>query len=311
MNETVLATRALTKRYGKRNAVDSVSISVRRGDIYGFLGPNGAGKTTTLRMVTGLISPTSGAIELLGRNPAKAPRSLMAQVGALIEGPAYYPHLTATENLRLIQGLKGSGGGAHEAANLLDLVGLARAARQKVEQFSLGMKQRLGIAMALVGQPRLLVLDEPTNGLDPEGFREFRALLRLLAEQEGITVLLSSHLLHEVEQVATRVGVISDGRLLTEATVEELRRTGERSLEVTVDRPAQAAELIRERMHLTVEPMNGHGLLVRGRVQAADLNALLVRNDLAVSRLMEREASLEQIFFELTGGTASGQNAAS
>ena len=301
--QSILATKALTKQYGRRNVVDRVDMLVQQGDIYGFLGPNGAGKTTTIRMIMGLVSPTSGSITLLGQNPASAPRSLMGQVGSLIEGPAFYPHLSATENLIIMQQLKGLHD-RKQIAELLDLVDLSHTGRLAVERFSLGMKQRLGIAMALLGSPRLLVLDEPTNGLDPEGFREIRALLRLLVTERQITVLLSSHLLHEVEQVATRVGVIREGRLLAEATVEELRRQSERSLEVTVTRPEVAADLIRERMGLPVDRLEGETLVVRGTVRPAAVNSLLVRNDHHVSRLLEREPSLEEIFFSLTGGTA-------
>lgn len=304
MHETVLATNALTKRYGRRNVVDGVNLTVRSGEIYGFLGPNGAGKTTTLRMVTGLISPSSGSIELLGQNPARSSRAIMRQIGCLIEGPAFYPHLSGAQNLHLMQTLKGIGHDEKEVRELLDLVNLSKTGHQPVERYSLGMKQRLGIAMALLGRPSLLILDEPTNGLDPEGFREIRALLRHLASERGITVLLSSHLLHEVEQVASRVGVIREGRLLIEASVEELRHQSQQGLEIGVDRAEAAADLIRERTKLPVEQVDGGTLVVRGKAHAAQICALLVRNDHNVSRLVEREASLEEIFFHLTGGTA-------
>lgn len=303
MVDSVLATRGLTKRYGRRNVVDQVTMAVRRGDIYGFLGPNGSGKTTTLRMVLGLIRASSGEVELLGQNPAKAPRSLMRQVGALIEGPGLYPHLSATENLRIVAKLKGLGD-EREIQELLATVDLTHVGRMDTRRFSLGMKQRLGIAMALLGRPKLLILDEPTNGLDPEGFREMRSLLRSLVAERGITVLLSSHMLHEVEQIATRVGVIRSGRLLAEATVQDLRQQGERGLEIQVSRPDLAAQLLQERMGLTVQQRPDGLLLVSGGVRPAAVNALLVRNDLEVLHLAEREASLEQIFFDLTGGMA-------
>jgi len=305
VNETVLETRSLTKRYGRKSVVVGVNLAVHSGDIYGFLGPNGAGKTTTLRMITGLVRPTVGTIELFGRNPATVSRALMGEVGCLVEGPAFYPHLSGARNLRLMQTLKGLCGGPKEIGELLDLVNLTQAGDLAVDRYSLGMKQRLGIAMALLGRPRLLVLDEPTNGLDPEGFREIRSLLKLLVAERGITVLLSSHLLHEVEQVATRVGVIREGRLLIQASVDELRRQSERTLEIGVDRADLAAELIRDRTKLPAEPVDGTNVLVRGKAQAASINALLVRNDLKVSRLVEREPSLEEIFFSLTGGTAN------
>ena len=225
MAENVLATRALTRRYGRNTVVDAVSLTVRKGDIYGFLGPNGAGKTTTLRMVAGLIRPTSGTVEVLGQEVRRAPRSLMARVGTLIEGPGFYPHLSGAENLAIVQQLKGSGGGRREQGELLDLVGLAQAGARPAERYSLGMKQRLGIAMALVGQPELLVLDEPTNGLDPEGFREIRALLRLLVSERGLTVLLSSHLLADVEDVCDRVVILYGGRIQAIGPLKELLAT--------------------------------------------------------------------------------------
>jgi len=211
-----------------------------------------------------------------------------------------------------IRALNGMLGDLLELSRLQALPAVRRApgdlpelVREQVkERYSLGMKQRLGIAIALLGRPRLLVLDEPTNGLDPEGFREIRSLLKLLVAERGIFVLLSSHLLHEVEQVATRVGVIREGRLLAEATVDELRHRSERSLEIGVDRPAVAAALIRERTALPVEELDSGTLVVRGKAQAAAINALLVRNDHNVSRLVEREPNLEEIFFALTGGTA-------
>jgi ABC-type multidrug transport system ATPase subunit len=306
MSEAVLSTHQLTKQYGRRTVVGAVSMTVRRGDIYGFLGPNGAGKTTTLRMVTGLIRPTSGGVRLLGQDAGRAPRTLMAKVGSLIEGPAFYPHLSAGQNLDLVQRMKGSAGGRPEVADLLDLVGLSKTGTQAAHKFSLGMKQRLGIAMALVGAPELLVLDEPTNGLDPEGFRDIRALLRRLVAERNLTVLLSSHLLAEVEQVATRVGVIRDGHLLVESTVDALRGSGgQQVLEVAVSHPEQGARLIRERLRLAVDVTGPGEILVRGAANAAEVNALLVRNDLAVTRLVEHEPTLEQIFFHLTGGNAN------
>lgn len=224
MAGTVLTTERLTKRYGQQTAVNGLDLTVQQGDIYGFLGPNGAGKTTTLRMALGLIRPTSGQVRLLGQDPFSAGRALFRQVGSLIEGPGFWPHLSAAENLAIMQRL--GGGERREIDEVLDLVGLAATGRKPLKQFSLGMKQRLGIAMALLGRPRLLVLDEPTNGLDPEGFREIRALLKGLVADRGMTILLSSHLLTEVEQVATRIGVIRQGRMVTQAAVADLRQQG-------------------------------------------------------------------------------------
>ena len=301
MSNVVLATHGLTKRFGSHLAVDDVSITVRDGDIYGFLGPNGAGKTTTLRMVLGLIHPSAGHVELFGQCLNLAPRTILREVGSLIEGPGFYPQLTARENLRIIQLLKGRGS-PREIDELLGLVGLGAVGSQPVGTFSLGMKQRLAIAMALLGRPRLLVLDEPTNGLDPAGMREIRDLLRSLVRERGLTVLLSSHLLHEVQQIATRVGVIGSGRLLIEAPVDELRRRGSGSIEVVVSRPESAAALLEARFGVEVTYHDDGQLVVTGAVQPSEVNALLVRNNIQVSRLVERELTLEEVFFDLTGG---------
>src|SRR5919107_723269 len=220
MNEdSLLETRNLTKRYGPRIvAVDRVSLTVRRGEVYGFLGPNGAGKTTTLRMLLGLVRPTSGTASVLGRPPGD-PESL-ARVGALVESPAFYPYLSGRDNLLVIALYANAPKKRIEAA--LDLVDLADRARDKFATYSLGMKQRLGVAATLLKEPELLILDEPTNGLDPAGMADMRALIRRLGSGER-TVLLSSHLLGEVEQICDRVGIISQGRLIAESTVEALR----------------------------------------------------------------------------------------
>ena len=216
--EHVIETSALTKRDGPVVAVDGLDLRVRRGDVYGFLGPNGAGKTTTLRMLVGLVRPTSGAAAILGEPPGAPPG--LARIGALIEGPAFYPYLSGRDNLRVLAG--------HarvppaRIAAVLDEVALTARAGDRVATYSMGMKQRLGVAAALLKDPELLVLDEPTNGLDPAGMAEMRAFIRAQADG-GRTVLLSSHLMSEIEQVSDRVGVIRAGTLIAEGTVEELR----------------------------------------------------------------------------------------
>lgn len=326
MNDVVLAAHKLTKRYGRRTVVDSVDMKVYAGDIYGFLGPNGAGKTTTLRMFLGLARPTHGTVEILGRSFSQVPWPVFRQVGSLVEGPGFYPHLSAAENLRIVQRLKDdrSRRGEAEIRDLLKLVGLADTGDRPAGRFSMGMKQRLGIAMALVGEPRILILDEPTNGLDPEGFREMRLLLKSLAAERGMTILLSSHLLTEVEQVATRVGIINSGRLIMEATVGELRKRGRPALEVDVSHPEAAATLLRERLRLRAiakdianpgvdgglpdgkAETGGTTIVVEGGADPAVVNELLVRNDIRVSRLVARRATLEELFFSLTGEQAGG-----
>jgi ABC-2 type transport system ATP-binding protein len=286
-------TEGLSKRYGGLTAVHDLNLTVRAGEVYGFLGPNGAGKTTTLRMLLGLVRPTAGTVRLFGRAPGPGQ---LARVGALIEGPACYPYLSGRENLRVFA--RYAGVGADRVQLVLDLVDLADRAGDPYAAYSLGMKQRLGVAAALLKDPRLLILDEPTNGLDPAGMADMRMLIRRLGAA-GCTVLLSSHLLGEVQQICDRVGVVSHGRLIAESSVADLRgTTGLRVVAEPVDR---AADLVRAlvgvdrvrvvdgALELTVEP---------GR--AADINAELVDAGVAVSELRPQERDLEQVFFELT-----------
>jgi ABC-type multidrug transport system ATPase subunit len=254
----IVTTEKLTKRYGGRAVVDEVSLSVRRGEVYGFLGPNGAGKTTTIRMLLGLVKPTSGSAEVLGEAPG-SPGALL-KVGSLIEGPGFYPYLSGRDNLRVQAARRGVDRTQVEVA--LDQVDLAGAAGQKFRRYSLGMKQRLGVAAALLGRPELLVLDEPTNGLDPAGMADMRDLVRALAAQ-GQTVLLSSHLLGEVEEICDRVGVISWGRLVAESTVEQLR--GDSVLLVRAD-PIEKA-------HVLIEGSTLHGDVLH--VREADAGAVV------------------------------------
>jgi ABC-2 type transport system ATP-binding protein len=293
-------TTALTKRYGRTVAVDDLSISVRRGEVYGFLGPNGAGKTTTLRMLLGLIRPTSGSLRLLGREPGG--RGHLDQVGALIEGPAFYPYLSGRDNLRVLA--DHAGVARSRVDGVLDTVDLTGRASDRYATYSLGMKQRLGLAAALLKDPELLILDEPTNGLDPAGMADMRATIRTLSAG-GCTVLLSSHLLAEVEQICDRVGVLNRGRLVTESTVAELRSGG--TLRV-VARPAERA---RQRLAALVGADRVHagdGVLDLdvGSDRAAALNTALVGAGIEVSELRWQEPDLEQTFLELTGETGHG-----
>jgi ABC-2 type transport system ATP-binding protein len=290
----------LTKRYGALVAVDAVSLTVRPGEVYGFLGPNGAGKTTTLRMLLGLIRPTAGSVRLLGRPPGT--RGHLDRVGALIEGPAFYPYLSGRENLRVLA--RYAGADRRRVDTVLDMVDLTRRAGDRYYAYSLGMKQRLGVAAALLKDPRLLVLDEPTNGLDPAGMADMRALIRRLGAA-GCTVLLSSHLLGEVEQICDRVGVIAGGRLVAESTVAELR--GATTLRVAVDPVDRAARRARELLGADRVRVDGGALeLAAPPDQAAWLNAELVAAGVAVSELRAHERELEQVFFELTGGLHVG-----
>jgi ABC-2 type transport system ATP-binding protein len=293
---TVIRTRGLTKRYGRVLAVDDLDLDVQQGDRYGFLGPNGSGKTTTVRMLLGLVFATSGEIELLGhRVPRHVDRALPA-VGALVEGPAAYPHLSARANLSLLDaaGPRGSRRTRRDRVReALEEVGLGGVGRRPVRAFSLGMKQRLGVAAALVRRPRLLVLDEPTNGLDPRGIVQVRDLLVRL-NQEGTTIFLSSHLLAEVEQLCTRVGVLDRGRLVAQAPVDDLRApTGDAVVEVA-DVEA-AVRLLDGR----VVRRDGARLVVSG-LPVEELTRRLVQAGIGVREAVAERRTLEQTVLELT-----------
>ncbi len=294
----LVETSGLTKRYGDRiTAVDDLDLGVRRGEVYGFLGPNGAGKTTTLRMLLGLIKPSSGTATVLGEEPG-TPAGL-ARVGALVESPAFYPYLSGRDNLRVVA--RYSGVAPSRVEEVLQQVELSGRAGDKFKKYSLGMKQRLGVAAALLKDPELLILDEPANGLDPKGMADMRAIIRGV-RGEGKTVLLSSHLLGEVEQICDRIGVILKGRLVVERTMEELRgREGgllvraeplEEATRVAQDLPeVEEARVADGMLRLTTDP-----------ARAAEINACLVNAGVRVSELRPVERSLEEMFLELTGG---------
>jgi ABC-type multidrug transport system ATPase subunit len=292
----MIVTQGLTKRFGHTLAVDSVDLHVREGDRYGFLGPNGSGKTTLVRMLLGLVYATSGSIQVLGRPVPARVSEVLPFVGSLVEGPAAYPHLSGRTNLALLDAA-GPGGGRRTRATrieeALERVGLSGVDRRPVRAYSLGMRQRLGLASALLRQPRLLVLDEPTNALDPQGIREIRELLIEL-NGRGTTVFLSSHLLGEVEQLCTRVGVVDRGRLVLEETLAEIRGGTGRIL---VDTPDAAAAV--SLLDGQVVDRDGSRLVVRHPDPAA-LNALLVGAGVRVSEIAAERRSLEQVVLEVT-----------
>ena len=294
MKEHVVETHGLTKRYGDRLADDAVDMRVRRGEVYGFLGPNGAGKTTTLRMMLGLIRPTAGTATVLGR-PAGRP-DVTARVGALVEGPGFYPYLSGLDNLRVMARYRGLPESA--AIGALARVDLADRGDDRFKSYSLGMKQRLGVASALMGEPELIVLDEPTNGLDPAGMADMRSLIVDLA-RGGQTVLLSSHLLDEVQEICDRVGVINKGRLLRESTVADLR--GGASLVVrghpVEDTLAVAMEIAGE----DAVQLDGNDVLLDVTPERApDLTRALVARGVDVHQIGSAERTLESVFFEMT-----------
>ncbi len=292
----MVETRDLTKRYGRIAAVESLDLTVRRGEVYGFLGPNGAGKTTTLRMLLGLIRPTSGDARVLGEKPG-SPAGL-GKVGALVESPAFYPYLSGQDNLRVMA--RYSGVRSPRIAEVLERVELSGRAKDKFRKYSLGMKQRLGVAAALLKDPDLLVLDEPTNGLDPKGMADMRDLIRRLGKGDR-TVLLSSHLLGEVEQICDRVGVISKGSLVAEGSVAELR--GKQGLLVRAEPIEEAARIAEKLVGVEeVAELGGALQLTTDPERAAEINAKLVSAGLRVSELRPAGQSLEEAFLELTGG---------
>lgn len=305
----VIRTESLTKRYGSFTAVDAVDLDVRAGDIYGFLGANGSGKTTTVRCLLGLVLATSGRIEVLGSSMPKAAADVLPRVGALVEGPAAYGHLSGRKNL-VIHDASGRapagphGGGrrdrAQRADEVLEMVGLGAVGRRPVRAYSLGMRQRLGLAAALLRQPELLVLDEPTNGLDPQGIREIRELL-LRLHATGTTVFLSSHLLAEVEQLCTRIGLLDRGHLVLQEALETLRAPTGLTLVVTPDADS-AVGLLRE----SVEHRDGERLLVRAD-DPMRLNAHLVSEGIRVRELGPERRTLEDVIEERTRARAAGE----
>jgi ABC-2 type transport system ATP-binding protein len=295
VTNAIVTTTNLTKTYGERPAVAGVDLTVRRGEVYGFLGPNGAGKTTTLRMLLGLIRPTRGSATILGHRPGDP--TATRRIGALIEGPGFYPYLSGRDNLRVMA--KHRGLAADEVERALVQVDLADRGDDRFKAYSLGMKQRLGVACALLGAPDLLMLDEPTNGLDPAGRNDMRRLVKRLADQ-GQTVLFSSHLLDEVQDLCDRVAVMSHGRLLTESTVSDLR--GSSSLFVRADPPdVTLAVAMRMAGEDRVELVDGGVRLDVSTTQAPELTRQLVAAGAQVAEIRPRERSLEEVFFDLTG----------
>jgi ABC-type multidrug transport system ATPase subunit len=299
MSDIALETQDLTKRFGSRTAVDRLSLRVERGDIYGFLGPNGAGKSTTLRMLLGLVRPTSGVVRF--PLPAGSWEYLRARsrVGAIIETPAFYDNFSGLRNLQLLASLSG-GVQRKRVEQVLEIVGLRERETDPVKVYSYGMRQRLGIAQALLPTPELIILDEPTNGLDPEGIKETRELIRRLRDEFNLTVLLSSHLLSEIEQLCNRVGIIHEGRLLYQGEPGDLV-TPNRTYRVRVDNMTAAFELVTKEPGVTVS-RNGDSFL---RIDAneeriADVNALLVSQHIKVYELSLAQESLEEAFLRLT-----------
>ena len=301
--QTVIETKALCKQYGPHTVVDHVELHVPQGCVYGFIGPNGAGKSTTMKMLLGLIHPTAGRVRLLGQELTEKSRlTLLRQTGSLIESPAGYLHLTAQENLEIVADLKGV---PHkDIGRVLDIVHLTQDRSRRVGQYSLGMKQRLGIAMALLGSPKLLILDEPTNGLDPAGIQEMRALIQNMPAATGATVLISSHLLGEMEQMVEQVGIIDHGHILFEGPLTELQRHSRGNVTLRLLDPAKAAPILRangltahsDSCVVTLPPLQDALL--------ADLVQKLAAGGAGVVELTPHTKTLEEIFLSLTSEEA-------
>lgn len=295
----IVSTVNLSKRYGNEYRVKNVNLSVHEGDIYGFLGPNGAGKSTTLKMMLGLTQPTEGKVKIFDKDFHKNRRLLLSQIGSLIESPSFYGHLSGLENLRVVQRLRDVPD--RNVTEALKIVRLDNQKDKKVGQYSLGMKQRLGIAMALLAFPKLLILDEPTNGLDPAGIGEIRELIQALPQRYGITVLISSHLLSEIEQIATSVGIINDGEMMFQGSMEALRRHSHPAILIKTQNNSLARELLASKGFSPV--IQKEALALRGLTDemVAKVNRCLVASNIDVMRIEEHTKNLESIFLDITG----------
>lgn len=299
MSDSILQTENLTKRYRGRVAVDAVSLTVARGDIFGFLGQNGAGKSTLIRMALGLVRPTRGRALLFGQDMAKRPLKALQRVGAMVEAPAFYENFSAWANLRMLAAMSG-GAKQKQIEQTLELVDLLRRAHDPVRTYSHGMRQRLGIAQALLPAPEFIILDEPTDGLDPQGIREVRLLLPRLRDELGLTILISSHLLHEVEQVCNTVAIIDEGRLLYQGAIDALIAK-DKVVKIAVDPLEAAYQLLSGDLMLSLSRNGSRSLYVTmPNDDIPRVNALLVEHGMRVMEISPQRATLEEAFMNLT-----------
>ena len=299
MSQAVLQTEKLTKKYRRHVVVDQLSMKVERGDIFGFLGQNGAGKSTTIRIALGLVRPTSGHVRVLGYDMSRQPLRALKSIGAIIEAPAFYENFSGRQNLRMLAAMSG-GAERQRIENVLEIVGLRERAGDPVRVYSHGMRQRLGIAQALLPDPELIILDEPTDGLDPQGLCEVRDLIRKLRNELRLTIILSSHLLHEVEQICNRVAIIDGGRLLYQGPVEDLIAK-DQWIKLKVDRLEDAFRLLSRDPRLSLSRNGDQSLHVKMTdEQIPVVNALLVQHGFHVMELSPQRESLEQVFLRLT-----------
>jgi lantibiotic transport system ATP-binding protein len=299
MNNLLIETKALSYHFSRdAKTLDNINLQVEQGSVYGFLGPNGAGKTTTLRLLLGLLRKQQGSIEIFGKEFESDKLNILKRLGSLIEQPSLYAHLTAKENLEVYRRIYGCA--KNRIEEVLELVSLTYTKNKKIKQFSLGMKQRLSIAVALLHAPQLLLLDEPTNGLDPNGIIEIRELIKKLNKEEGVTVLVSSHILAEVEKMATHVGIIHKGKLVFQGGLSELQQLKHKQsfLEVETTDNDTALHLLKD---FAAERMNGHLVLpYTNKLQSASINRMLVEKGIDVYRMQPQQNDLEQLFMDIT-----------
>lgn len=299
MTVYAITTAALTRHFDDVTAVDGVNLKVPQGSVYGFLGPNGAGKTTTIRMLLGLISPHAGEVQLFDMPLRKHRVALLRRVGALVEGPSLYPHLTGRENLEVTRRLVSATRAQRE--RVLNMVCMEEVASRLVKTYSMGMRQRLALALALLSGPELLILDEPTNGLDPAGIHEIRELICRLPQEYNVTVFISSHMLSEIEQVATHIGIIQKGQLSFQGTLEDLHAQMEDHVVLEVDHPKQAKTLLSQAgWHISSNGSQRVTVAVNGKSDAAMINKVLVTGGVNVHHLNLTRPTLEDIFLQLT-----------
>ena len=303
MKKVVLKTYNITKKYGEQLAVDNVNMTIKKGDIYGFIGKNGAGKTTLIRLITGLIHKSGGEIELLGVNEENELNKARTMVGSLIESPSLYTNMTARENLevsRLVRNIPGK----KCIDEVLELVGLKDVEKKKVKNFSLGMRQRLGIANALMGNPKLLILDEPINGLDPMGIVEIRELLKKINKEKDMTILISSHILSELSELATTYGIISNGKLIEEITAKQLSEKCRQYIDLKVDDTARAIILLERELGISdYEVLEDSNMKVFSNLDnVGEVNSLLSRSGIIVESISVKGENLEEYFMNKVGG---------
>lgn len=300
--EYILRTHNLTKEFKKFSAVNNLNMNIKQGEIYGFLGENGAGKTTTIRMIMGLMKATSGEIELFSERASRKNRDFYKRVGSIIEYPGFYPNLTAKENLEIHRRMMGVQD-KDSIINSLKITGIQDVQDKKVKEFSLGMKQRLGIARAILHHPEFLILDEPVNGLDPSGIKEIRELILDLCHNQGITFLISSHILSEIQQMVTKVGIIHKGKLLEEIDYDELQKRNRHYINIKVSDDKKASFILEQKLNIKdyVIWEKNNLRVYENLEQASDINKILVSNDLRIDELCVKADSLEDYFLRLTG----------